>query len=273
MSMIMDGLRFVSRALVIAAYLAGTFARYVAGWLLLLLTFAPKARRQEWFGRCVVGLFRALGATFIKVGQIMSTRPDLFPPHVIHALETLQDNVGPFAYAHVQQTVVEKFGKLPEERVAEISPVPIASASVAQVHKARLHDGRVVAVKVRRPNLDELVRFDLGFMRAVARTMEIIPSVRLLAPVESVEEFGRGIRMQLDFTVEAANNRRFRENFRDERDVMFPALVDELCSTCVLTMEYVDGTKVLGFRQTTSDPKRLAAIGFRVLLKMIFEDG
>jgi ubiquinone biosynthesis protein len=100
-----------------------------------------------------------------------------------------------------------------------------------------------------------------------------VPSIRLLAPVESVVEFGRGIRMQLDFTVEAANNRRFRENFAGDRDVLFPQLVNELCSARVLVMDFIDGTKLLHFRQTSADPKRLAEIGFRVLLKMIFQDG
>jgi ubiquinone biosynthesis protein len=265
--------RFIARALLIATVVSLTLARFVVGWLLLLVVFAPRARRQEWFARCFVGLFRALGATYIKVGQIMSTRPDLFPPHVITALEALQDDVGPFPYALVQQTFVEDFGKPPEQLFAEISPAPIASASVAQVHRARLHDGRVVAVKVRRPRLVEMVGFDLSVMRLAAYLISWVPSVRLLAPVESVDEFGRGIRMQLDFTVEAANNRRFRCNFVGERDVVFPQLVDELCSPRVLVMDWIDGTKILNFRQTPSDPKRLAEIGFRVMLKMIFEDG
>ncbi len=269
----MSTVRFTFRALAIFSLVLFALARFFLGWMVLMALFAGKERRQEWFARCVVGLFRALGATFVKVGQIMSTRPDLFPPHLIRGLETLQDNVGPFAYELVQRTFVEEFGKLPEELFAEISPVPIASASVAQVHKARLPDGRVVAVKVRRPKLDELVAFDLRVMRGFAHALSLIPSIGLLAPVESVDEFGRGIRMQLDFTIEARNNRKFRENFAGDRDVIFPALVDGLCSARVLTMEFVDGTKILNFRQTPSDPKRLAAIGFRVMLKMVFEDG
>ena len=269
----MSTLRFAFRALAIFSLVLFALARFFVGWMVLVLLLQPRERRRDWFAGCIIGLFRALGATFVKVGQIMSTRPDLFPPHVIRALETLQDNVGPFAYAQVQSTFLEEFGKPPEELFAEISPVPIASASVAQVHRARLKDGRVLAVKVRRPNLDELVAFDLKVMRGFARLMALIPSIGLLAPVESVEEFGRGIKMQLDFTIEARNNRKFRENFKDDRDVLFPALVDELCSARVLTMDFIDGTKVLNFRQTPSDPKRLAEIGFRVMLKMVFEDG
>ena len=269
----MDAARFTSRAFMIFLFVSGAFLRFVFGWLALLLTFQPKVRRQDWFATCVVGLFRSLGATFIKVGQIMSTRPDLFPPHVIHALESLQDNVGPFPYRLVQQTLAEDLGRPPEQVFTELQPVPIASASVAQVHKARLADGRVVAVKVRRPKIEGLVEFDLRVMRMFAYVMCIVPSVRLLAPVESVDEFGRGIRMQLDFGIEAANNRRFRKNFAGDPDVIFPALVDELCSKRVLVMDFIDGTKILNFDKTHSDPKRLADIGFRVMLKMIFEDG
>ncbi len=269
----MSTLRFGLRALAIFSLVLFALAQLLVGWFVLLVTMRGKARRQEWFARCFVGLFRALGATFVKVGQIMSTRPDLFPPHVIKELETLQDNVGPFPWAEVQQTFAEELGKAPEEVFAEISPVPIASASVAQVHRARMKDGRIVAVKVRRPRLDELVAFDLKVMRGFARVLSIVPSIGLLAPVESVEEFGRGISMQLDFTIEARNNRKFAENFRDDRDVIFPALIDGLCTARVLTMEFIDGTKILNFRQTPSDPKRLAQIGFRVMLKMVFQDG
>ena len=180
----MGGVRFAFRALAIFALVLFALARFFVGWTVLVFLFQPRERRRDWFAGCIIGLFRALGATFVKVGQIMSTRPDLFPPHVIRALETLQDNVGPFEYAKVQSTFIEEFGKPPEELFAEISPVPIASASVAQVHRARLKDGRVLAVKVRRPNLDELVAFDLKVMRGFARLMALIPSIGLLAPVD-----------------------------------------------------------------------------------------
>jgi len=266
-------MRFAGRAMAIVFLFAGAFLRWLLGWVLMLLTFRPRQARKEWFAACLVALFRSLGATFIKVGQIMSTRPDLLPPHVIAALETLQDNVGPFPYSLVERTLTEDLGRAPDEVFVEIAPTPIASASVAQVHKAKLLDGRVVAVKVRRPKIDEVVGFDLGFMRMFAQAMSLLPSIRLLAPVESVEEFGRGIQMQLDFTIEASNNRRFRNNFAGDPDVIFPLLVDELCSERVLVMDFIEGEKILNFKKTPSDPKKLASIGFRVLLKMIFEDG
>jgi ubiquinone biosynthesis protein len=113
----------------------------------------------------VVDLFRQLGATFIKVGQIMSTRPDLIPEHISNALAELQDHVGPFAFEEVVRSVETDLGRPLASIFAEFAPVPIASASVAQVHKARLPDGRVVAVKVRRPDVVEICTFDLVVMR------------------------------------------------------------------------------------------------------------
>src|SRR5262249_41516061 len=110
-------------------------------------------------------------------------------------------------------------------------------------------------------------------MRWFAHVVSIIPSLRLLAPVESVDEFGRAIRMQIDLTIEAANNQRFHRNFAGDADVVFPELVPELCSARVLTMSFVTGRKVLEAGRESKDPARLARIGFRTLLKMVFEDG
>ncbi len=246
---------------------------WLIGWIILLVTLRGKARRQAWYAARVLALFRDLGATFIKVGQIMSTRPDLFPPHVIRALEELQDQVGAFDYRHVEAQFLECFGKSPGDLYASFDPEPIASASVAQVHKAMLHDGTDVAVKVRRPKLEQIVEFDLSIMRVFAKIISIIPSIHLMAPVESVDEFAKAINMQIDFTIEAENNRRFHALWADQTDVEFPVLVEELCSSRILTMTFVEGVKVLDYDPTVSDPRRLALVGFNTLLKMVFEDG
>jgi ubiquinone biosynthesis protein len=261
------------RAVAIGLLVTKHAVRWWIGWLGLLFRRSGKARRQAWFGQSVLGLFRDLGATFIKVGQIMSTRPDLVPEHVFRALERLQDDVGPFPLAAAVATIEQDFGRPISELFAEFGPVPIASASVSQVHKARLHTGELVAVKVRRPDVVELCRFDLAVMRSWARVLERLPSIGGLGPVAMVEEFGRAVFAQLDFTIEAANNRRFRKNFRDHRQVLFPSLVDQLCSGRVLTMSYVEGTKILATSGTRFDPRRIARMGLEVLLKMIFEDG
>lgn len=267
-------MRFAGRGVWVALLLLGHAAVWLVGWVLLLVSFRGKAAREAWFGRRLAGLMIGLGATFVKVGQIMSTRPDLFPPHVIAALERLQDDVGAFAWRHVERAFVEDFGQPPAALFVDFDRQPVASASVAQVHRATLRDGTRVAVKVRRPGLLDLVGFDLSVMRAVARVIALWPSARLLAPVESVDEFGRAIRAQIDFRIEAANNRRFAANFAHDPDVGFPRLHDGLCSARVLTMDFVEGAKVLEApKRQGADPSRLAKIGFRTLLQMVFADG
>jgi ubiquinone biosynthesis protein len=234
---------------------------------------AGRDRRRAWLGQVVVDLFRELGATFIKVGQIMSTRPDLIPEYLSTALAELQDHVGPFPFEEVVRTVEGDLGRPLQSLYAEFSPVPLASASVSQVHKARLPDGRIVAVKVRRPEVVALCTFDLAVMRQVARLLGVIPSIATLEPLATVEEFGRAIFAQLDFRIEAANNRRFRRNFAGHDEVVFPELVDALSTERILTMSFIEGTKILSTPATRSDPKRVARLGLSTLLKMIFEDG
>ena len=154
--------RLAARAVVIAALVAKQWTRFWVGWTLLWIRRGGQARRRAWLGRVVVDLFRQLGATFVKVGQIMSTRPDLIPEHISSALAELQDAVGPFPFEAVARTIEKDFGRPVGAVFAEFAPVPLASASVSQVHKARLPDGRVVAVKVRRPNVVELLHLRPG---------------------------------------------------------------------------------------------------------------
>jgi ubiquinone biosynthesis protein len=263
----------VARAIVIGVLFAKHGARFCFGWLGLWLRRSGKAARQAWLGRVIVDLFRQLGATFIKVGQIMSTRPDLIPEYVSSALAELQDHVGPFPFQDVVRAVEADLGRPLSSIYAEFAPVPIASASVAQVHKARLPDGRIVAVKVRRPDVVEICTFDLVVMRLWAKLIARVPSISTLSPVETLEEFGRAVFAQLDFRIEAENNRRFRDNFKGHSDVVFPDVVGALSSERILTMSYIAGTKILSTAATRSDPKRVARLGLATLMKMIFEDG
>jgi ubiquinone biosynthesis protein len=265
--------RLLHRALAIVALVVGQGIRWLLGWLILLAVFAGPARRRAWFGHCLLDLFRHLGATFIKVGQIMSTRPDLVPDHITRALAHLQDDVGPFPYEAVARTIREDLGRPIEELFTEFSVRPLASASVAQVHKARLPDGRVVAVKVRRPDVVEICAFDLAVMRAFARLLTRIPSLAAVSPESSIEQFGRAIHDQLDFRIEARNNRRFRANFRNEPDVVFPEIVPECSSERILCMTHIEGKKILETPKGSPEGKRIARLGLRALLKMIFEDG
>lgn len=273
MSRLLHTLRLLGRACVILFLFVRTAVVYAVGWLARRLRGSSAAERQQYFGDCVFSLFRDLGATFIKVGQIMSTRPDLLPPYIIQALQRLQDDVGPFAFSYVRQTIESDLGQPLEALFAEFSTRPIASASVAQVHRARLQNGDLVAVKVRRPDIEELCTFDLSVMRLYAGCLELFPSLKLLAPVDSVNQFGRAIALQLDFSIEAGNNRRFRQNFAAETEVIVPRLYEELCSRRVLVMEFVEGVKILDFQRSGLDPRRLGQLGFRIMLKMVFADG
>jgi ubiquinone biosynthesis protein len=265
--------RLAARAVGIGARVAKHWTRLWFGLIFLWLRWAGKARRRAWLGQVVVDLFRELGATFIKVGQIMSTRPDLIPEYISHALAELQDHVGPFSFDDVIRTIEGDLRRPMASVYVEFAPVPLASASVSQVHKARLRDGRIVAVKVQRPNVVELCTFDLAVMRIGARLLNIIPSFSTLSPIDTVEEFGRAVFAQLDFRIEARNNRRFRENFRNEPQVVFPEVIEALSTERVLTMSFIEGTKILSTPNTRSDPKRVARLGLATLMKMIFEDG
>lgn len=261
------------RFLAIAGIVGWQVAVLCAGQIALLLALRGRARRQRFRGNRLAALCTQLGATFVKVGQIMSTRPDLLPPHIIAGLGRLQDNVGSFASRHIERAFSEDFGKPPRDLFSAFSTAPIASASVSQVHRATLADGTEVAVKVRRPRIEQIVGFDLAVMRFFARLLALRPSYRLLAPLESVNEFGAAIRMQIDFENEAENNRRFHENFAGDDEVVLPRVIPELSSRRILTMTFIEGKKVL---EATTDPgerTRLAQIGFRILLKMVFADG
>src|SRR5258707_12085796 len=126
--------RLLMRALAITLCVAKHWLRWWIGWTGLVMTFAGKARRQAFFGQVVLDLFRDLGATFIKVGQIMSTRPDLIPDHIVRALEQLQDHGGPFPFSAVVRTIETDLRRPMRELFAEFAPVPLASAAVSHVH-------------------------------------------------------------------------------------------------------------------------------------------
>ncbi len=269
----LDRGRLALRALLIVLLVLQHLALWLLGWACLVLTFAGRERRRAWFGHVVADLFRNLGVTFIKVGQIMSTRPDLVPEYITRALERLQDDVGPFPLDAVIATLETDLGRPLREVFAEFAPVPIASASVAQVHKARLPDGRVVAVKVRRPDVIQLCTFDLAVMRFGARLIGRLPPLRPINPEAVLGEFGRAVFAQLDFRIEARNNLRFRENFRNVPEVVFPEIIPELSTERILCMTFIEGTKILAVSHTWADPKRIARLGLQALLKMIFEDG
>ncbi|MEW6776963.1 MAG: AarF/UbiB family protein [Bdellovibrionota bacterium] len=222
---------------------------------------------------CFRRMLESLGATYVKMGQIMSTRPDIFPPFLIDELKLLQDHVPPFDSALIPGEFILAFGKKPSEIFEKFNETPIASASVAQVHEAYLKTGERVAVKIRRPGMKQKVDYDLAVMRIFAKSISFIPTVAITSPVESVEEFGKAIQGQLDLRNEAENNRRFQEKFKGNAFVRFPKLYEDYCSENILTMEFVVGYKVEDVGKSNCSPELLARHGLHAIFQMIYRDG
>jgi len=216
-----------------------------------------------------------LGATFIKVGQVASTRADLLPRPLVDELATLRDRVPPFPFAEVQRTIEADFGRPLEALFADFDPEPVAAASVAQVHRATWRaTGETVAVKVRRPDVLETVRIDRSILLGLARTMErLVPSLRLVSLAEAIETFCDAVEAQIDLGNEARNNARFTANFATDPDVCFPRLVGEACSDAVLTMEFVEGVREEDLETRGLDVSRIVDAGMRAVCRMIFSHG
>ncbi len=265
----MDFLRLLARVFRVGATWGIHALVWWVGWASLLASFRGKAARQRWQGQRLCALFRSLGPTYVKIGQIISTRPDLFPVHIIKALETLQDNVGSFPFSEV----VSEFDASPESLFRSFDASPIASASIAQVHEATLQDGTRVAVKVRRPGIERVIALDMRILRTFAKFIQILPTMHIYAPVASIDEFGNAISAQVDLSIEASNNQRFQVNFADDPSIVIPKVIESLSTHRILTMEFVSGVKILRYREVDANPTLLAKIGFHTLLKMIFEDG
>jgi len=225
-------------------------------------------------GRALERACTRLGATFVKVGQIASTRGDLLPAPLLRELARLRDEVPPFPFDDVRRRLEADFGARLEGLFARFDPTPVAAASVAQVHRASLPDGTEVAVKVRRPDIGRKVALDRSILLAAGRLLErLVPSLRLVALEGALREFCVAVETQLDFRREADHNVRFTRNFADDADVDFPALVPRLCSEAVLTMEFVDGVHERDLERSGVDVRAVVRAGMRCVCRMIFLHG
>ena len=233
------------------------------------------ARGARAAGRGLVRLCTELGATFIKVGQIASTRADLLPPALVAELATLQDRVPPFPFADVRLTVERELGRPLEEIFDAFEPRPVAAASVAQVHRAVLRSaGETVAVKVRRPDILDKVRLDRSILLFLARNLErVFPTLRLVALETAMRTFCDAIEQQIDLRNELANNLRFARDFAEDPDISFPRVFPEACSTSVLTMEFVEGVPESELDAHDLDVDLIVRSGLRGVCRMIFRNG
>lgn len=242
------------------------------GWLLVQRDPPGPAARQTRLGVLLAETLESLGATFVKLGQILGSRPDLLPAGLLGPLARLQDRVAPVPYEDIERVIAAEWD--PGQRAAlTLERAPIAAASVAQVHAATHHDGRRLAIKVQRPRAREQIERDLAVMRAVGRVLDLVPDVHLLSIPGAIERFGAALEGQLDFRIEADNNRRFAANFARMKKLRVPTLLPELCTERVLAMEFVEGVKATEPEKVRGDRRDIAERGGRAILKMVFEDG
>jgi ubiquinone biosynthesis protein len=219
----------------------------------------------------------ALGPTFIKLGQVLSTRIDLLPPAYIQALARLQDDIAPFPFADVQRIVEEELGARLSKAFSVFEERPIAAASLGQVHRAALRDGRVVAVKVQRPGVAETIAADLEAIDEIAHLLNSRTEAgRRYDLVGMVDEFRTAINLELDYLREADNLRLIGKNLSEFEVIFVPQPVDGYTAKRVLTMDYVSGTKVTAISPVAKlDLQRdvLAETLVRAYLKQIVLDG
>ncbi len=218
-----------------------------------------------------------LGPTFIKIGQALGTRADLLPLAYIKELALLQDQVPPFPNEEAFARIESELGRSVSEAYAEFDTEPVASASLGQVYRARMHTGEEVAVKVQRPNLRETVGRDIAVLGRITRVLARFPSVSENADWEGMlREFRETIGEEMDYAREAANADRFRENFREWRVVRVPRIHWTHTTSRVLTMQFIRGTKVTdleGLKARRISPVKVNRLLSRAYLKQLLEDG
>ena len=217
-----------------------------------------------------------LGPTFVKFGQVLSTRADILPDSVLAELQKLQDTVKPMPAGVAQAIVERELGAPVTEVFTRFDPEPLGSASIGQVHRAVLQDGEVVAVKVQRPEAPGRVESDLELMREFADFLDRRFGRRIFVDVRGlVAEFETVIRRELDYTAEAENARRFAVNFA-ETPVVIPRVHLEYSTSRVLTLQHIEGTRFRDIRPlllSPSERRRVASMGADAIFKMAFEDG
>ena len=219
----------------------------------------------------------ALGTTFVKLGQVLSTRPDMIPPEYVAALERMQEQVAPIPVEQIRAVIEDDLGAPVNKLFAWFDPEPLGCASIAQVHRAELHDGREVAIKVQKPDIAAQLRSDIGVLRSFASAADHLTRVgRKVRFSDWLGEFAKTLRMELDYEAEAANLARFGQHLAPYPELWVPQPVWDLCGRRVLTMELVHGVRVDAIpqvRRTEQSMVPLAAALVRGYLDQIFVHG
>ena len=222
-------------------------------------------------------LLTKLGPSFVKLGQVLSLRPDLLPQELTSELSKLTNQVPSFPYGEAKQIIEKDLGMPIEKIFKHFDKKPLAAASLAQVHKAVLHDGTKVVVKVQRPGIRTVVEKDIHIMAFFARMIEErVPEWRVYRPTLLVKEFAETIGRELDFTIEAIHAKRFEAMFKDEPTIKVAHIFKEYSSKNVLTMELIEGVRLdneKALKHANIDKKILAQNGVNALLRQVFVEG
>lgn len=218
-----------------------------------------------------------LGPTFVKLGQVLATRVDLLPPEWIAELSELQNAVPALPYAEIRGQLEADLGASPAEVFAFLDETPMAAASLAQAHRARLHDGREVVLKVRRPGIRDVVEADLRLLARLAEIVEArLPDLRRYRPAEVVQQFTVSLRRELDFAAECRNAERIARNFSGRDDILIPKVHWQWTCESLNVQDFVDGIPgrdLAGVDAAGLDRRELAQRGAGIVLKMVLEDG
>jgi ubiquinone biosynthesis protein len=218
-----------------------------------------------------------LGPTFVKFGQLLSTRPDIVPPDILQELQALQDDVRPFPYLDVERVIQEELELSVEQLFTEFDEIPVAAASIGQVHQATLPNGHRVAVKVQRPNAPRQVEADLALLYQAARlARERVRALDFIDARQLVDEFARSIRQELDYRLEARNAETFHHRFAGHPHVHIPRVYWSYTRARVLTLELLEGVQLADLPQdvwTMEERRRLAYLMTETWMTMIFRHG
>ena len=221
-------------------------------------------------------VFEELGTTFIKFGQILSTRPDIVGVDIANELAKLQDKVPPDPFELIKEEIEQELNSPLYEIFLEFNEEPVASASIAQVHQAKLKDGTLVAVKVQRPNIIDQIKKDITIMRYLGGLLERrISNFRYYNVSGVIDEFERAIIKELDFELEARNIEKFRSYFENNSKICTPKNYENYSTMRILTMEFIDGVKITEIPNSNiiADGKTIAKIGAECYFKQIFKYG
>lgn len=219
--------------------------------------------------------FEELGPTFIKLGQLLSTRPDLIPPEFANELKKLQDHVPPVPFPEIEKILKNKFPKI-EDVFLSIDERPLATASIAQVHSAKLKNGAEVVIKVQRPGILKQISDDLGVLYFIANLIEnSVPELKIYNPVSIVDEFFKTMDLETNFVIEANNILRFQKNFENDPTVKIPQVYFEHTNEQIIVMELIKGitlSQPQSLKQDGVDPLTVAKKGMKTFFKMVFQD-